>query len=79
MFSNLKSKLIAVLVALVIYGGSVVGAYFYGRSDEAAHCTANAATEYQKGVEKNESIDRGTMGMDVPTLNRGLSKWVRPN
>jgi hypothetical protein len=77
MFNDIKTKLIAALVGVVIFGASVTGAYFYGRSDEAAHCTADGLTDYKEGVERNEAIDNGTMGMDVPSLDRALSHWLR--
>ena len=73
----MRARLIAILMSLLLVGGSIVGAYFYGRSDEAAHCQAESLTEYQKGVERNEALDRGVQRMDSPALDNALSRWLR--
>lgn len=73
----MRARLIAILVSLLLFSGSVVGAYFYGRSDEAAHCQAESLTEYQKGVERNEALDSGVQRMDGTDLDNALSHWLR--
>lgn len=73
----MRAKLIAILVSLIFFGVSVTGAYFYGRSDEKAHCSTKELTSELKGVDRHADIEREIMGMDVPSLDRGLSGWLR--
>lgn len=74
----LKARIIAVLVSLLLIGGSIVGAYFYGRADEKAHCSTSQLTAELEGVDRHDSIERGVLGMDVPDIDRSLSNWLRP-
>lgn len=74
----LQARIIAVLASLLLIGGSIVGAYFKGRIDEGAHCDSSQLTAELEGVDRHDSIERGVMGMDSPSLDRSLSKWLRP-
>lgn len=75
---TLQNKLIAALVAVGIYLGSLVGMYFYLKRDADKVAQHSALTSYQQGVETNAKIDKQVGGMDVPALDTGLSHWLRP-
>lgn len=66
-------NLIAAAGALVL----VLGAYALGRYDGKVVCTGNAAVSYQEGVKRNDGIEKQVQRMDVPALDRALSRWVR--
>lgn len=72
-----KIKLIAILVALILTGSSIIGAYFYGRSDGTKGCKADAAVSYQEGVKRDANIDRHIDRMGDPDIDRVLSRWVQ--
>lgn len=74
----LRARIIAVLLGLLLVGGSIVGAYFYGRADERAHCSTSQLTAELEGVDRHDTIERGVMGLDSPSLDRSLSNWLRP-
>jgi hypothetical protein len=75
---TLQNKLIAALAALLFYVSSMVGIYFYVKSDLTKAVQHSALTSYQKGVENNEKIDKGIRGMGLDSLDSGLSHWLRP-
>ena len=76
---NLKRKLIMALSSLLMVGVLTVGAYFYGRTDGGTDCEVKQLRVELKGVDRHEDIEQEIMGMDVPALNHGLSRWLRPD
>jgi uncharacterized lipoprotein YmbA len=65
------------LIAAIGSIALVFAAYAVGRYDGKVVCTGNAAVSYQEGVKRNDGIEKQVQRMDVPALDRALSRWVR--
>lgn len=74
---KLRLKLLAIIGALIFYGASITGAYLKGRMDENKIQANESLRTYQKGVEKDATIDREVHRMDEPALDNALRNWLQ--
>lgn len=74
---SLKTKLIRGLVITLVSIGIIIGAYFYGRSDQKAHCDSAALTQELKEVNENEEVNRAVKRLDESDLDSVLDLWMQ--
>lgn len=77
MFGITKLKIIGLLIAILTLAGSHTYVYLKGTWNAQAECKSDRNEAELEGVDRHDTIEKGVMGMDIPSLDNGLAYWLR--
>ena len=73
----MQYRIVLILTALLVYGGSLTGSYLFGRSDGKQICATKTLVVYKEVVKRNADIQKQVSRMAESDLDLGLSRWMR--